>query len=220
MLPTQDVFQEVSPLQNAAKTAFRLLAPNAESAGIAPKNRAIVVSLALLAASLCFGLWGVSLNTTSTHAALENLVKVPVLIFASGLASVPFALVLLKLFGPSSGRVSNLLVAYALALLGGSGVLLVASPLVGIYQHSTTSLGMSIAIATAVLGVITTGVLFVRVLRKLSEGDVSLFKSMPPAIVLMVVQLAVLAQLSSVTSPVFNTRTSFGHGLDSTRGEQ
>jgi hypothetical protein len=216
---SQDVFQQLPPLQAAAGTAFRLLAPNAGSSGIAPKNRAILISFALLAAAICFGLWGMSLNTTSTHAALVNLVKVPVLIFASGLASVPFALVLLKLFGPSSGRVSNLLVAYALALLGGSTVLLVASPLVGIYQHSTSSLGMSIAVSTAVLGVITMGILFVRVLRKLSDGDVSLFKSLPPAIVLMAVQLAVLAQLSSVTTPVFNTRTSFGHGIDNIHGE-
>lgn len=201
------------PLREPLRVATALLRPGGELTFQPSRHaRTMTISGALLLAALLFGVWGVALNTTSVSAALANFVKVPMLVFASGFAAVPLVVLLWKLFGPKGARGTALVMAYALALLGGGAVLAMVTPLVAIYQHSSTWFGMHVAVATAIAGCLATVWLLVRVLRKLTYG--SSRSAFGPAFGLVFVQLAALSQLASVTSPVFNVRTPFGRGID------
>ncbi len=183
-------------------------------------QRTLLVVVSLLAAIALSAIWGLAATSTTMSASLGNVIKIPTLLIGSGLAALPLVCVLWKLAGPTETRLSAMLLAYATSLFGGTLVLAVSAPLVAIYQHSSTWAGPRIALASAVVAVVAFGFLFWRTLRRVAGPTVSLPKLALPAVALIVVQALALAQLASATTPVFRDRTSFGHGIDSLRGQQ
>lgn len=176
-------------------------------------ERTWVAATAVLASVGLSGLWGVASNAAGASAAL-NVVKVPVLLVVSALASLPAVLLLWKLIGTRGARVTDLLVAYAVALFGGTAVLAALAPIVLLYQHSSAHFGPAVAQASA-LGAFAMGVLlFVRVLARLVPGADSRKVLIAPVVLQIVLQLAALSQLASSTSPIFANRTALGRGVD------
>src|SRR5262249_2259503 len=145
--------------------------------------------------------------------ALANFVKVPMLLSVSGLAALPAVLLGWRLFGARSLRSTDIMVAYGVALFGGALVLAVLAPIVALYMHSSGFAGPYVALGRAAAGAAVGGLTFLRTLGRLAPRE-NKRTFLPPAFVLGCVQVAALAQLASVTSPIFDHRTRFGHGID------
>lgn len=200
-------------------TLFRLLdlvsPPREEASETRPLTRAerlLFAALAFLAALGLGAIWGVAAGSHDGHLALDNIGKVPILLIGSSLVSLPVGLLVFRLTA-TRGRASDMLVAHASGAFTGCLALALLSPLVALYQYSSSFAGMPVAIATGVLGVVVAVAVLVRVLRKLSPDLAGRAYGAPVALIL-VLQLAALAQLASVTTPVFPTRTPMGRGVD------
>lgn len=197
-------------------TVFHLIGnrPSTSLDEISRTQRALMIITSLLAAITLSALWGLAATSTSMTASLGNVIKVPTLLVGSGLAALPLVCVLWKFVGPAETRLSGMMLAYASALFGSTLLLAVMAPLVAIYQHSSSWAGPRIAYGSAIAAVVAFGFFFWRTLRRVSVPGASLGKLAIPAVALIVVQGLALAQLASVTTPVFRDRTIFGHGID------
>ncbi len=180
-------------------------------------ERAWVAATAVLASVVLTGLWGLASNAAGASAA-GNVVKVPVLLVVSALASLPAALLVWKLLGTRGARATDLLVAYAVALFGGTAVLAALSPIVLLYQHSSARFGPAVAQASAWVAFATGVLVFARVLGRLVPAGASRRVLAAPVALLLVLQGAALTQLASTTSPIFGERTALGRGVDGWAG--
>jgi hypothetical protein len=179
---------------------------------IGPTERLHVAAGGALVAVVLAGLWGLAAHGPG-GGALANFVKVPMLLVVSGLAALPTVLLGWRLFGARVLRSTDMVVAYAVALFTGALVLAVLAPIVALYQHSSGFAGPYVAMASAAVAACVGGVTFLRALGRLAPRE-KLTTFLGPALVLGCVQLAALAQLASVTSPIFDHRTTFGYGID------
>ena len=182
-------------------------------AAIGRNERLLLATLGLVCAIVFAAVWGLAASSTSLGAALGNAFKVPMLLVVSGAVALPAVLLFCRLVSPGAAGGVDLLVGYAVAVFGGTLVLAVLAPLVALYQHSSSWIGPQIALGSIVLALVAGCVVFVRALGRLvtSAGRRGVYL---PVIAMVLVQLAALAQLASVVSPVLSTRTSFGHGVD------
>jgi Kef-type K+ transport system membrane component KefB len=180
-----------------------------------PESRAgrlLLAVTAFLAALVCAGLWGLAAGSGSGRVAVGNLFEVPMLLVVSSLAALPAGLLAFRLTA-RGGRSTDLLVAHASAIFAGSLVLALLAPIVALYQHSSAFAGPIVAFATAVIGVGVACAVLLRTLGKLVAREKR--RAFWPAVsLLLVLQLAALAQVASITAPVFPHRTAFGRGVD------
>jgi hypothetical protein len=213
----------VAPIErdnmNQLTSVFQLLGTQrpTDRLELSRSARILAIGTSLLFAMVLSGVWGLAATSTSFAAAGANVIKVPALLFGSGVAAIPPVLVLWKFVGPDRGSISNLLLSYACALFGGALFLAVIAPVVAIYQHSSAFAGPRVAQLSAFLGFLTFAALFVRALRRTAQPGNHLGNIAIPALALLLVQGLTLSQLASTTSPVFNQRTSFGRGVDGLR---
>ncbi|MFO0670212.1 MAG: hypothetical protein U0235_11380 [Polyangiaceae bacterium] len=181
--------------------------PDAPSALSGPE-RLFFAATAFLAALGLGAVWGIAAGSHDAHLAVDNVGKVPVLLVASSLVSLPVALLVFRLTA-RQGRVTDLLMAHALGLFAGCLALALLSPLVALYQYTSSFAGMPVAVGSGVLGALVALLVVVRVIRKLSPGLAGRVYGAPIALVL-VLQAAALAQLASVTTPVFPPAPRWG----------
>ncbi len=192
-------------------------APTAQSSSslttVGRSERLLLATLGLVCAMVFAALWGLAASSASFSAACANAFKVPMLLVVSGAVALPVVLLFCRLVAPGVAAGVDLLVGYAVAVFGGTLVLAVLAPLVALYQHSSSFIGPRAALASVVLAVIAGCAIFVRALGRLvgSGGRRGIYL---PVAAMVLVQLAALAQLASVVSPVFPTRTAFGRGID------
>jgi Kef-type K+ transport system membrane component KefB len=203
---------------SATHTLFSLLSAPREDAPEpreAPRHvRALAAAIAILASIGCAALWGLAANATGVSSALANAVKVPMLLIVSAIAAMPPVLVFARFSGLGRAKASDIAIGYGAAMFAGTLVLAVLAPIVALYQHSSTWAGPYVAMGSAVVAFISAVLLFVRVVGRLTAPEASRAPIVAPAILMMVVQLAVLSQLASVVSPIFDRRTPFGKGID------
>lgn len=173
-------------------------------------ERFYVAGTAFLISLVFAGIWGVAAGSGGGHFAIRNLASVPMLIVVSSVASLPVAMLTLKLTS-SVGRTSDLVLAHAAATFTGALVLVMLSPLVALYQLSSAWIGPIIAIATAALAFACAVAILIRTLGKLAVGGRALIL---PVGLLVLVQIASLSQLSVLAPPVMPNRTFFGRGVD------
>lgn len=175
-------------------------------------RRAMIAVVAMLAGIVCAGIWG-ACATSSFAAATSNILKVPMLLIVSALATLPAVLFFAKVFSGSNTRASALLLAYSSAFFGGTVTLAVLAPIVALYEHSSSFFGPHAALASAAVAFVVAVVLLVRTIRRVASG-VPRKSLLFPVAALVLLQGAALAQLSASVSPVFDHRTPFGHGVD------
>ncbi|MEZ4222649.1 MAG: hypothetical protein R3B13_17035 [Polyangiaceae bacterium] len=173
-------------------------------------ERLYVAGTAFLASLAFAALWGVAAGSGGGHLALRNLASVPMLLTVSTLASLPVGVFALRLTC-QDGSATNLVLAHTAAMFGGALVLALLSPLVTLYQLSSSWAGPPIAIASACLAFLCGIGILIRILRKLDVDKRSLAL---PVLLLVFVQLASLAQLSVLAPSVLPTRSLFGRGID------
>lgn len=189
-----------------------LVSPGGEPRPLSRAERLLFAATSFLAALGLGALWGVAAGSHDGHLALDNVGKVPVLLLGSSLVALPVGLLVFRLTS-TRGRVSDMLLAHAVGSFAGCLTLALLSPLVALYQFSSSFAGTPVALASGVIGVLVALMVVVRVLRKLSPGVAVRTYGAPLALVAML-QLAALAQLASVTTPVFRDRTPLGKGVD------
>lgn len=175
-------------------------------------ERLLFAAVAFLSALALGALWGVAAGSHDGHFAFDNVGKVPVLLVGSSLVALPVGLLVFRLT-TSRGRATDLVMAHAVGAFAGCLALALLAPLVALYQFSSSIAGTPVAVGSGVLGIVIAVAVLVRVLRKLAPGLVARTYGTSVALVL-VLQVAALAQLASVTTPVFRSRTSFGKGVD------
>jgi hypothetical protein len=174
-------------------------------------------NLAAIAGSLsCLllaAIWGVAVGTHADHLALDNGLRVPLLLTATALTALPLGLVVMKLTS-SEARPSDLLFAYSAAAFASSLLLAMLAPIIAVYQLSSPWAGLYIAIGSAFVALAVGAAILVRVVKKLLPNGQRLALALP-VFLLCVVGLGTLSQLASVMSPIFPNRTVFGQGIDS-----
>ena len=182
------------------------------SPALSRTQRVFFASVAMLAALALGAVWGVAAGSHDHHIALDNIGKVPVLLVGSSLVALPVALLVFKLLA-KRGRATDLVLAHALGLFAGCLALALLSPLVALYQYSSSFAGMPVAVGTALLAIAIVVGIVIRVLHKLApQGAISTYAV--PVALLLTLQIAALAQFASITTPVFPTRTPLGRGVD------
>lgn len=206
-----DDLASLSPLA----VLLRLLAVRPfEARALSVPMRLSVAALGLLVALPCAAAWGLAASSSGAHATLENALKVPMLLLVSGAAALPFVLVVSLLVGARGTRLTDLVVAHGAATFAGSLVLLVSAPLVALYQRSSAWAGPTMAVASVAVALTVGAFVLVRALSRLARAATRARDHLLPTAALALIQLAALAQLASVTSPVFGARTRFGQGID------
>jgi hypothetical protein len=200
----------------AFQLLFAFISPSSPSSReLTSTERSVMAILAFLL-SLIFGaVWGLAAGGQGGH--LATALQVPVLIAASSIAALPLGLVCFRLT-TSQGRASDLLVAQAAATFAATLVLLLLSPIIALYQHSSVWAGPYIALGSVFVAVAVALAILLRSLGKLMQGPGSRRMVAFPLALLWIVQLSTLLQLASVMRPVFPERTVFGRGIDSMAG--
>lgn len=198
---------------NAYQSLFALVGPSGDAVDVGRAQRLWLSVVAFLSALACAAVWGLAAGTGHGRLGLANLVTVPVLLTVSTLAAVPVVLFVWKLTS-SRGRATDLLLAHASALLMGAMVLLLVSPLVALYQHTSTVIGPLVGAGSALVAFALGIFIFVRALRRLVDPEQGLTAALVPTVLLIVVQATSLMQVASLTDPVFPTRSAWGRGVD------
>jgi hypothetical protein len=202
-----EILEMVRPQTETARVTAHPHSPEPTRA-----RRAALAITAFLSALALAAVWSIAAGTVPGHLALDNVIKVPLLIVVSSIAALPLGLLVHRLTA-FAGRASDLLIGHAVGTFVGALVLALLSPLVALYQHSSTWAGPAFAVVSALVAIAVAFLVFVRVLARLHQGDGRKGLVLPAAL-LLVLQLAALAQLASITTPIFPHRTVAGHGID------
>ncbi|MEO8875146.1 MAG: hypothetical protein ABI461_06120 [Polyangiaceae bacterium] len=177
-------------------------------------QRLFLSAFAFLIALALVAVWGIAAGTHDGHIAIANAVKVPMLLVVSSLTVLPLGLLVFRLTSRSA-RCTDLLAGHAIAIFSASLVLAVLSPLLMLYQFSSTWAGPLVAVASVAVAFVVGFFMFVRVLEKLNPPDKSRASAFAPAALLMIFQIAALAQTAAIAPPILPSRTAFGEGVDS-----
>jgi hypothetical protein len=176
-------------------------------------QRLYLAGVAFVSALALCALWGVAAGSHDGKFALGNAASVPLLLLMSSAASLPLGLVVYRLT-VAEGRASDLVLGHAGALFGGSLVLAPLTPVVALYQYSSSWAGPIVALGSAFAGVAIGFALLLRGLSKLVPDPRARRGMLVPVALLCVVQAAALLQLSAIAPPVMPHRTVLGRGID------
>lgn len=199
---------------NHVKQLLDLVGPQSEEPkDLGPANRRMLAVLGLVGALPLAALWGIAAGSRPGHVALDNAFDVPLLVVISILAALPIGLFTFRL-STKSARVTEFLLAHSSALFASAAMLALLSPIVCLYQYSSPWAGPIVAVASAIAGGVVALVILFRVLAKLLPDPEARRTIALPVFLLLFLEAASLAQVSSVLSPVFSERTVFGRGVD------
>jgi hypothetical protein len=176
-------------------------------------RRLFLAAFAFVSALGLSALWGVAAGSHDGRFALENAASVPLLLLMSSVASLPLGLLVFRLT-VAEGRASDLVLGHAGAVFGGSLVLAFLTPIVALYQYSSSWAGPIVAHASAFLGIATGLALLLRSLAKLVPEARARRGMLAPVGLLCLAQGAALMQLSAIAPPVMPHRTVLGRGID------
>ena len=194
------------------RTLVDLVSPKESTLPKGAAERLFTAGVGLAAALGSASVWGLAAGTGGGHVNLRNLAVAPVLLVASTAASLPVGLLVFRLLA-RAGRVTDLVLAYASSVFTGGLVLLLLSPIVALYQMSSRWAGPWVVLASLLVAFAAGFAILVRALGKLTgaagRGPFAL-----PAALLVVLQIAALAQLASLAPPLMQERTRFGQGVD------
>ncbi|MBN2360336.1 MAG: hypothetical protein JXR83_12860 [Deltaproteobacteria bacterium] len=180
-------------------------------------QRLQIVIGGLLAAVALASLWGLAAGCRVLPVAIGNLYKLPMIVLLSTLGAVPAGLLAWKLTG-AEYRATDLLANFTSGVLSGTLVLVVLSPIVALYYHSSAWAGPMLALGSVFLALFVGSLIFVRgVGRRVGEGWKK-WSVVLPVVVTIAMQLATLLQLIAIASPILPEVTVFDGGLDRVLG--
>lgn len=176
-------------------------------------QRLFLAAVAFVSALALSALWGVAAGSQDGRFAVGNAVSVPLLLLMSSVASLPLGLLVFRLT-VAEGSASDLVLGHAGAVFGASLVLAFLTPIVALYQFSSSWAGPIVADGSAFVGIAIGLALLVRGLGKLVPEPRARCGMLAPVVLLCVAQGAALMQLSAIAPPVMPHRTTLGRGID------
>lgn len=203
----------MSKLQETFRLLLDLAGGTAPSEQLSPARRRQLLAAAGLLSVAFAGVWGLAAGSGSLALAAANLYKVPMVVLLSALSAVPVALLANRLTGARM-RSSDLLLGLAASVFAGTLVLAVLSPLVGVYYHTSTWAGPTLALGSAALATLASIGLFFRSVLACSEGPSRISKVVLPVGSAVLMQVAVMVQLIALASPILPEETRFDGGID------
>jgi len=182
-----------------------------------PARRVQLMVSATLACAVLAALYGVAAGSAEVGLAAANLYKVPMVIVLSALCSVPAALVTWKLVA-APYRATDLLVGLSAGNFSGTLVLAVLAPVVALYYHTSTFLGGFLAMGACMLALLVGLVVLLRTVLRRVERNLRGMRLLVPLVVMAGMQLATMAQLVHLASPMIPEITVFDGGMDALLG--
>jgi hypothetical protein len=198
---------------HAFEQLFALLGPRPLASATSRAQRLFLAALAFISALALSAVWGVAAGSHDGRFAIDNAVSVPLVLLMSSVASLPLGILVFGLT-MAEGRASDLVLAHAGAVFGGSLVLAFLTPIVGLYQYSSSWAGPIVASSSAIVGIAIGLALLVRSLAKLVPDPRGRRGIIGPVALLCAVQGAALLQLSAIAPPILPHRTVLGGGID------
>lgn len=203
----------MSKLKDTFRVLLDLAGGTAPDEQLGPARRRQLLASAGLMSVAFAGIWGLAAGSGSLGLAAANLYKVPMVVLLSALSAVPVALLANRLMG-SRMRSSDLLLGLAASVFAGTLVLAVLSPLVGVYYHTSTWAGPTLALGSAGLATLVSVVLFMRSALASAEGPDRVPKVVLPVAVAVLMEVAVMVQLIALAAPILPEETRFDGGID------
>jgi hypothetical protein len=176
-------------------------------------RRLQLIVLAALASLVFAGLWGLAAGSGSFTQALDNLYKVPMVVLLSALSAVPAGMLTWKLIGVRYSG-TDLLTGFATGVFGGTLVLGVLAPLVGIYYHTSAWAGPMLAMGSVFAALFVATLVFLRNVMKRVPSGVKRRVMLAPVAVFLFMQMATLVQFIAMASPILPEITVFDGGID------
>lgn len=169
--------------------------------------------LAIAAALVLASIWGLAAGSSSPGLATADAIKVPMVVLLSAITALPAGLVTLRLTGARLPA-SDLAGAFATSIFGGTLVLATLAPLVAIYHHTSSRVGVPLALGSVFVALATASLLFGRaVARRVGSGP-GRASSLLAVTVLVALFLAALVQFVAMASPIIGQGTVFDGGVD------
>jgi hypothetical protein len=172
-----------------------------------------LMAAAFLLSLLFSALWGAAAGSTSLALALGNLYRVPMVILSSTLCAVPAGLLAWRLSGAAM-RGTDLMLAFAAAVLSATLVLAVFAPLIALYYHTSAWAGPILGMGSAFLSLALGAAIFVRGVRLKVPASASWIAARIPSAVILVFVTAALVQFITIASPILPEVTAFDGGVD------
>jgi len=181
-----------------------------------PSSRAqhtMLSVFAILASLALASLWGLAAGSASIELSIANAYKVPLVVLLSALAALPAGVVTLRL--TSAGLAARELAsAFATWIFGGILVLSTLAPLVAIYYHTSSKVGVPLALGSVFTALAIASLLFGRTVARRVSGRPGRAASLLAVGVLVGLFLAALLQFVALASPIISEVTPFSGGID------
>jgi len=182
----------------------------------APPSRAqhtMLSVFAILASLALVSVWGIAAGSASAALSIANAYKVPLVVLLSALTALPAGVVTLRLTGAGLAA-RELASAFATSIFGGSLVLATLAPLVAIYYHTSSKVGVPLALGSVFVALATASLLFGRAVTRRVSGRPGRTTSLLAVGVLVALFLAALLQFVALASPIIGEVTPFNGGFD------
>ena len=182
-----------------------------EGAGRARRVQLMV--LAALASLVFAAVWGLAAGSQSFTLMMSNVYKVPMVVLLSSLSAVPAGMLAWKLLGVKYSG-TDLLMGFATGVFGGTLVLGVLAPLVGIYYHTSAWAGPMLGMGSVFTALAVAMAVFIRnVMKRVPNGTRRRLMLVPIGVFLFM-QAATLVQFIALASPILPELTVFDGGID------
>jgi hypothetical protein len=180
-------------------------------------SQLVMTISAIVCALVLSSIWGVAAGSSSTALAMANSYKVPMVIFLSALTALPAGLVALRLANAKLAAM-DLITSFATSIFSGTLVLATLAPLVAIYYHTSSRVGVPLALGSVFVALGTATLLFSRAVKR-KLGTESRIASLIPVVILVVLFSAALMQYVALASPIIgHAGTVFDGGVDTVFG--
>jgi len=181
-----------------------------------PSSRAqhtMLSVFAILASLALASLWGLAAGSASIELSIANAYKVPLVVLLSALAALPAGVVTLRL--TSAGLAARELAStFATSIFGGTLVLATLAPLVAIYYHTSSKVGVPLAVGSVFTALAIASLLFGRAVARRVSGRPGRTASLVAVGVLVGLFLAALLQFVALAAPIISEVTPFSGGFD------
>jgi len=179
-----------------------------------PREQHTMLSVFAILASLALAsLWGLAAGSASIELSIANAYKVPLVVLLSALAALPAGVVTLRL--TSAGLAARELAsAFATSIFGGTLVLATLAPLVAIYYHTSSKVGVPLALGSVFTALAIASLLFGRTVARRVSGRPGRAASLLAVGVLVGLFLAALLQFVAIAAPIISEVTPFSGGFD------
>lgn len=168
----------------------------------------------LLSALVLAVFWGWAAGSRDWALVLANTYKMPLIVMASALISLPAGLLALKLSN-APYRSSELMASYSSGLLSGTLVLAVLAPLLALYYNTSAFAGPILAEGSVGLAILVGALIFLRGVMQRSKDGPKNWQVWIPVLVVLVLQAIAIFQLIALVSPILPDTTLFTQGIDS-----